>query len=630
MAVDMKEFWGPYFEESLENLASYESILLGSNPEALSREDLDALLRAIHSVKGGSGSFGFTEIGELGHSLESHLERLRTGELVLSAEARETLLQLGDALRAMVEARQEEKPKDESFLEHALSLVSVLPEQCLVAAKNKAVLGGRELHIMSISLAVQGDAVALARAAISHMGRVLGIGQSAILPLTAVVETGLEAKSIVERLQLVADPERIQVVDAGPTHVERLEVVKEAQPKSSAVASSIGLSSSIRVGCDRVDRLINIAGELVIDSTMLRESVSWMDERAHRQVLERLGAVVRDVDALRYEVMQLRMVPARLLFARYQRIVAELSLRLRKRVRVEISGAETELDKGMAEKIVDPLTHLVRNAVDHGIELPDERRAAGKREEGVIYLSAKSETGQIVIEVSDDGRGLDRAKIIEKATKKGVLLTEGAPDAEVFRLIFEPGFTTKDAVSDVSGRGVGMDVVKSNVASAGGQVELHSIPGKGMRTLLRMPLTMAIIHGFVLRCGAHAFVLPVTSSPGTLRGLAVKAEHLRAEGRLLEWQQEHLPIAWLNDIMRCGHKAELAQAQVLIVESAGRRVALVIDEIVDEAHLVVKQVQKNFGDTPCVSGATILGDGTIAMILDPESVIRASRARLAA
>ncbi|WP_157272344.1 chemotaxis protein CheA, partial [Azohydromonas aeria] len=400
------------------------------------------------------------------------------------------------------------------------------------------------------------------------------------------------------------------------------------RPAAAAPRADKGESSTLRVSVEKVDQLINLVGELVITQAMLAQNSKSLDGSLHQQLLAGLAGLERNTRDLQESVMSIRMIPMSVVFSRFPRMLRDLEARLGKKIEMHTQGEATELDKGLVEKITDPLTHLVRNSADHGIELPAERLARGKAEHGSITLVASHQGGNIVIEVRDDGRGLDRQKLLKKARERGLDAPDSLSDAEVWGLIFAPGFSTADVVTDVSGRGVGMDVVKKNITALGGTVEIDSAPGQGMSVKVRLPLTLAIMDGMSVGIGQECYIVPLSSvvesfqvTPGMIRGLA--------GARVVEVRQEYMPVVDMQrlfDVPRPGMTQP--SDMMVVVEADGGRVALLVDELLGQQQVVVKNLEANYRRVDGVSGATILGDGRVALILDVGGLVRRSRTRL--
>ena len=398
---------------------------------------------------------------------------------------------------------------------------------------------------------------------------------------------------------------------------------QKAAPKAAAAHME---STSIRVDVKKVDQLINLVGELVITQAMLAQNSQGLDPTAYQQLLAGLADLDRNTRDLQESVMSIRMIPMSTVFSRFPRMLRDLAGKLGKKVDFITLGEATELDKGLVEKITDPLTHLVRNSVDHGIEMPEERLAAGKSENGTLTLAASHQGGSIVIEVRDDGKGMSREKILSKARERGMDVSDSMPDSEVWMLIFAPGFSTADVVTDVSGRGVGMDVVKRNISSLGGTVEIDSVAGQGMKVSVRLPLTLAIMDGMSVGVGDEVYILPLSS---VVESFQVKGDDVNtvANGtQLVKVRDEYMPVIALERTFQVPRADENETSNIMVVvEADGSRVALLVDELLGQHQVVVKNLESNYRKVPNVSGATILGDGSVALILDTGALVRRTR-----
>ncbi len=392
--------------------------------------------------------------------------------------------------------------------------------------------------------------------------------------------------------------------------------------KSAAPAKATNVESSIRVSVEKVDQLINQVGELVITQAMLTQMASEVDPILHERMANGLAQLERNTRDLQDSVMSIRMMPISLVFSRFPRVVRDLASKLNKKVKLEMVGENTELDRSMIEKLTDPLTHLIRNSLDHGIEAPDIRTAASKDPTGTILLRASHQGGNIVVEVQDDGAGLNRERIMSKAAEKGIPTSDSMPDSEVWQLIFAPGFSTAAEVTDVSGRGVGMDVVKRNITSLGGRLEIESIEGIGTRISIRLPLTLAILDGLQVALGDEIYIVPLTSIIGSMQPENTDIKSVSGEGAVIAIRDEYLPIIRLSDLMNMpGQFSDFEQGIMVILESDGQRVALFVDDLVGQSQVVIKSLEANYRKVDGVSGATILGTGRVALILDVAEII---------
>jgi len=416
-------------------------------------------------------------------------------------------------------------------------------------------------------------------------------------------------------------------IEMAPAQAVELALPAKKDPvvetQRRPVAAAGADTTSIRVGIHKVDQLINLVGELVITQSMLLESASVLDPVVYEKLLGGLAQLERNSRDLQESVMSIRMVPMSLVFSRYPRLLRDLARKLGKQAELHLVGESTELDKGMVEKIIDPLTHLVRNAVDHGLEMPDERIAAGKSPAGHITLSAAHQSGHILIEISDDGAGLRRDRILAKAAKQGIATSAEMSDSEVWNLIFAPGFSTAEEVTDVSGRGVGMDVVRRNIQSLGGSVEVSSTAGFGTRVSIRLPLTLAILDGMSVRAGTETFIVPLGFVIESLQGETLEFSTVGRHGKVVRVRDRYLPVASLGELLDIpGSGLPVEESVLIVLESNGRRLALGVDALLGQHQVVVKNLETNYRRVKGISGATILGDGRVSLILDVGDLIK--------
>ena len=410
-----------------------------------------------------------------------------------------------------------------------------------------------------------------------------------------------------------------------PPTVEKVATQVKPVEKSNAPLAQVE-AATIRVSISKVDQLINLVGELVITQAMLAQNSRALESGQFQKLMAGLADLDRNTRDLQESVMSIRMIPMSVVFSRFPRMLRDLAFKLGKKVDFVTMGESTELDKGLVEKITDPLTHLVRNSCDHGVEMPEERIRAGKPETGTITLSAAHQGGSIVIEVRDDGRGMSREKILKKARERGLDVSDQMPDAEVWQLIFAPGFSTAEVVTDVSGRGVGMDVVKRNITALNGTVEIDSAEGYGMRVSVRLPLTLAIMDGMSVGVGKEVYMLPLSS---VIESFQVKADAINTVGhgaQLVKVRDEYMPVVELERVFQIPRTDRDRPSDIMVViEAEGSRVALLVDDLLGQQQVVVKNLESNYRKIPNVSGATILGDGKVALILDTGALVRRSR-----
>lgn len=654
MSMDLQRFHATFFEESREGLDAMETGLLALEGGQLDPEIINSVFRAAHSIKGGAGTFGFNTIADLTHVLETLLDELRAGKRALEPAAVDAMLSSVDVLRALLREVEHGQPADPQAVQAVTArLEAVLSGQTTPATAAKVedetpdgwqigfapspslfMSGNDPLRIIR-ELETLGPLEVAARAQ-----RLPGFSQLDPLEAYLAWDLGLTGKvprsKIEDTFAWVVDDCELDIRPAAPPSLAAPTpapaVTAAAAPAPAAAASAATgheAESSIRVSVDKVDALINLVGELVITQAMLKQ-VSGALEPAHaEQLLAGLDLLERNTRDLQEAVISVRMLPVDAVFRRFPRLVRDLSSRLGKQVRLRTIGEGTELDKGLIEKIADPLVHLVRNSIDHGLEMPDVRRAAGKEETGTITLAASHQGGHIVIEVSDDGRGFNRDKILQKAHERGLNVPDNPTDAQVWDLIFQPGFSTADAVTELSGRGVGMDVVRRNIQALGGEVQLESHTGSGTRVLIRLPLTLAILDGMTVSVAGETLILPLAY---VLEALQPQAEDIRTmagEGRVLRVRGEYLPIVSLSQSYGYGGQVN-DDPLVVVVEGDGQKIALEVDELLGQQQVVVKNIENNYRRIAGVSGATILGDGRVALIVDIGGLVRSLRVPQAA
>jgi two-component system chemotaxis sensor kinase CheA len=653
--ADVAAFQALFFEEADEHLLAIEERLLRIDQDSPSTEDLNAIFRAAHSIKGTSGMLGYPEIADLTHVLENLLDLLRKNERRLTRRDVDAMLSAGDLVKMQVAYRR-------GLLAEAPDMGGVRAELRELADEGAAGGGASRERRFAVRLGPLAAPVAEAEldlmvAGLAEMGsvekRAMHNVEGGEIAFDVALSGGeADLRSV---LELVVGPGQVQVralegaapaaSDAAPAAVARPEAAAEAEldlfvtpeawrrrrksdrpapvPAAEEDEGRYGRretdraqpaaqadAGSIRVSVEKIDRLVNLVGELVITEAMLAQQHGDLESQAPERRLAGLRDLARHTRNLQEAVLSIRMVPISSVFTRFPRLVRELSQRLGKDVELKLSGEATELDRGLIERITDPLTHLVRNAIDHGLETPAQRLAAGKPRAGTISLAAIQRGGNVVIEVRDDGRGLDRARILARAAERGMPVSQDAPDHEVWPLVFEPGFSTAESVTDVSGRGVGMDVVRRNIQMLRGAVELESRAGAGTTVTVSVPLTLAIIEAMTVAVGAGIYALPLASviearrvAPGEIRGIAGQAQTLRV-------RDEYLPVRRLG-------AGDLA----VIVEADGTRAALLVDALVGQQQVVVKNLEANFRRVAGISGATIMGDGKVALILDIAHIV---------
>ncbi|WP_431273515.1 chemotaxis protein CheA [Variovorax ureilyticus] len=661
--MDLSQFSQAFFVEAIELLAEMEQLLLELDVDSPGSEQLNAIFRAAHSIKGGAATFGFTALTETTHLLETLLDRARHGQLRLSAPMIDAFLETKDALQEQLTAYQAGKEPEPDRVAH---ICAVLKQLALETADGKALapapaVASAPAPVVAAAPAPEESDVSgalrirLSRLSdsecdlladeLANLGKIVSRTRSND-QLTVVLDTTCEPDEIIAVCCFVIDESQIEIarecaapaaaaepVAAAPAP-SAAEPVRTQAPAPAAAAPAAGAaaaakeSSSIRVDVEKVDQLINLVGELVITQSMLTQAATMLDPVAYERFLSGLGHLERNARDLQESVMSIRMMPMDYVFSRFPRVIRDVSAKLGKQVRLDTFGKETELDKGLIERIIDPLTHLVRNSLDHGIETPDIRTAKGKEATGQLLLSAQHHGGNIVIEVSDDGAGLNREKILAKAMQQGLPVSESMPDEEVWQLIFAPGFSTAEQVTDISGRGVGMDVVKRNIQEMGGHVEIQSRGGYGTTTRIVLPLTLAILNGMSVKVGSEAYILPLSYVIESLQPLPEHLHSITSDGHVIKVRGEYLPLIELHRVF------DVADAQVnptqgilVIVQTDDARFALLVDELLGQHQVVVKNLETNYRKVPGISAATILGDGSVAFIIDVGAMPRIQRAQ---
>lgn len=764
MSLDLSEFYQTFFEEALEHLAEMETLLLALNLDEPDLDQLNAIFRAAHSIKGGSGMFGFSEMTDVTHILETLLDRLRKSELRPTEKMVDAFLQAADILKSQIDSRQRGAVLEQEQADAICAVLNRLasdepPQAGEEAAKPDPAAAAEEVPAQPAAAAAVAEGTPY-RIQFSRAGTSLAevasydwlldslkdLGALEVIeagekPDSAVVLRLLNRKGpedITEAFSFFLQPEQYTVElettakpaegavpeaasapaaakpakledgdgfgffgdgpdepepaakaqpaaaakapsDDGfgffaeeppepasvakvapapaakvappaekaapvpppvkPASVAEAKPVAAAKPAAAeakpsaeakvdpkAAAATAHSDSSIRVNVEKVDQLINLVGELVITQAMLAQTASELDPVQHENLLNGVALLERNTRDLQEAVMSIRMMPMSFVFSRFPRMVRDLASKLKKEVNFKTQGEGTELDKGLIEKITDPLTHLVRNSLDHGLEGPDIRVAKGKDPKGNLTLRAFHQGGNVVIEVQDDGAGLNREKILNKAREKGLPVSDAMSDQEVWGLIMAPGFSTAEVVTDVSGRGVGMDVVKKNIEGLGGRVEIESYTGAGTKMTIRLPLTLAILDGLSIAVGREIFIVPLTSIIESLQPRMEDVKTVGGEGWVVHVRGEYLPLIVLHQVFNAPTKIRRPEdGTLMIVEADGVRVALLVDELLGQHQVVIKSLETNYKKVPGISGATIMGDGKVALILDIMGLVRMSK-----
>ncbi len=662
MSMDISDFYQTFFDEADELLADMEQHLLDLVPEAPDSEQLNAIFRAAHSIKGGAGTFGFTILQETTHLMENLLDEARRGEMQLNTDIINLFLETKDIMQEQLDAYKSSQEPDAASFEYICNAL----RQLALEAKGEvpaAAAGGARLTVVDNVQAVADTAPAAAPAAandgklrivlsrlkesevnlledeLKNLATLSDVVKGADT-LSATLEGGVSEDDLIAVLCFVIEPDQIsftkasaavtasEAAPAAPAPVAQpmaAAPVAQSAPREQPAArqeraekpARASESTSIRVAVEKVDQLINLVGELVITQSMLAQRSNELDPVNHGDLITSMGQLQRNARDLQESVMSIRMMPMEYVFSRFPRLVRDLASKLNKQIELTLLGSSTELDKSLIERIIDPLTHLVRNSLDHGIELPDTRVAAGKSPVGNLTLSAEHQGGNICIEVIDDGAGLNRERILAKAVSQGMAVHENMTDEEVGMLIFAPGFSTAEQVTDVSGRGVGMDVVKRNIQEMGGHVEIQSKQGAGTTIRILLPLTLAILDGMSVKVSDEVFILPLNAVMESLQPREEDLHPLAGGERVLEVRGEYLPLVELWKVFDVdGAKTEATKGIVVILQSAGRRYALLVDQLIGQHQVVVKNLESNYRKVPGISAATILGDGSVALIVD--------------
>jgi len=754
VSIDLSQFYQVFFEEAGEHLASMESLLLGldiGNPDG---EQLNAIFRAAHSIKGSAGTFGFTDMAEVTHVLENLLDRIRKGELVLREEMIDAFLDAGDVLKSLLAAHKGEGEADPGVVEATCRRLRALTADGAASAPAAAAFlvaeAGAELPTdegYDVYFVLDGAEAAPGPILENLLTELAAYGVARLVEAPMVLDQpcriefhgGVDPDVLRGILGFVARSDSIRIVPRGvsapadaddgaygffmtepatrgsggddeawglfdgppagdqegygffdapespapapadtdaygfftdvpsplPTATAPVarpadgdgygffaevpapvEPVAPLEPLRSVVAASQERpatrmekapvakpagDTTIRVGVEKVDQLINLVGELVITQAMLLQSATGVDPVQFERLHNGLTQLERNSRDLQEAVMSIRMMPISVVFSRFPRVVRELSQKLGKKVELKLVGEGTELDKSLIERIADPLTHLVRNSLDHGIEMPEARSQKGKQPVGTITLRAYHQSGNIVIEVGDDGAGLDRQRILAKARERGLPVHDQMTDQEVWLLIFEAGFSTAEQVTEVSGRGVGMDVVKRNIQAMGGRVEIESMAGIGTRMTVRLPLTLAILDGMSVAVGAETYIVPLGYVVESLQAEPAMVKSISGVRRLLHVRGEYLPVVALHELFHVpGAVSALERGIMVIIEADGTKVALFVDALVGQQQVVIKSLEANYRKVAGVSGATIMGDGHVALILDVSVLAAMGRSALSA
>ena len=607
MSIDVEQFHQVFFDESEEHLENMEQLLMAIDPASPDSESLNSIFRAAHSIKGGSGIFGFSGLGGLTHVMENLLDKARHGEQLLTTDIINQLLHTTDLLKSILDDYRSGEPINQDEIDKGiLALEKTINED--------------------------GASSMIAEGSDETFGFFDDVEQSEKMDSDAFGffdEEESNDETSADNKQSSPDDIGFGLFDEEPSEKETVatntETVKERKPPS-AVAPTVAKKStsveskSIRVDTSKVDLLVNLIGELVITQSMLMVQGSSEAPDSQEKLQTGLVELERNTRELQEAVMSMRMLPISFVFNRFPRLVRDLADKLEKQVELNIVGGSTEIDKGLIEKLVDPLTHLVRNSIDHGIELPDIRERQGKTAAGAITLSAAQRGGNIVIEISDDGAGLNKEKILEKASENGLSVPANGTDEDIWNLIFAPGFSTAQSVTDISGRGVGMDVVRRNIESIGGRINITSTQGNGSCFSISVPLTLAIVDGMCVASGDQVFVVPLVA---IIESIQPDNQQLRSIGneKLLWVRDRYWPILNLAKRMDIDNAVQSpTDAIIILIECSKKRFGLMVDKLLGQQQVVIKSLEQHYRRVPGAAGATIMGDGHVAIIVDVESL----------
>ncbi|MGI2147365.1 chemotaxis protein CheA [Shewanella baltica] len=721
MSINMAEFHQVFFEESHEHLENMEQLLLALDLASPDPEELNTIFRAAHSIKGGSGIFGFTALTSVTHVMENLLDMTRKGNFQLTSSIIDLLLSTVDTLSHILSLYREEEQIDWQEVEYSKSqLVAALNGESF--SSSVAVRNGTDIANTPVTPTLNAEPSALvetedelgfgffedererdiviegedfgffeeayqaeeisAQSVINDVSNTekaaepfdftsddeLGFGffealtpesfaneiellsskpvaPKVVKPTTVANQAEVNADSSQAKRGIFKEKESVTDAKVSPAVSVPTSVSVNPAPHSNATSPNAALSSSaipkntpsevkaaakkpaasaqdatLRVETSKIDTLVNLAGELVITQSMLTLIGNEMTGDLGERLKTALNELERNTREMQEAVMSVRMLPVSFVFNRFNRLVRDLSEQLGKNVNLVIEGGNTEIDKGMIEKLVDPLTHLVRNSLDHGIEKPEKRLAAGKSEVGVLSLKASQRGGNIVIAVHDNGAGLNRERIIQKARENGLQVADNSSDKQIWQLIFAAGFSTAVEVTDVSGRGVGMDVVRRNIEALGGRIDIESTEGQGSTFEIQLPLTLAIVDGMTVSVGNQIYILPLVH---IIESIQPQTEQLKflAKERLLKVREEYLPLLNLYQLMEIEPNAKSPEEGIVVLlESNHKRFGLCVDALVGQQQVVIKSLEKHYRRIPGVSGATIMGDGSVALILDVESL----------
>ncbi len=624
MSIDMSQFHDVFFEESQEHLDEMEHLLMGLEPESPEPEDLNSIFRAAHSIKGGSGIFGFDALTGLTHVMENLLDKARNGEMNMSTAIVDTMLETVDILKSILHTYRDDTAIDWDAIEKGTTNL-----EAILGSSNDNVTDENEeqgFGLFETEPPEQEEAFGLFEDEELDKDKdnsvsdddAFGLFETPTKKDEVEEDFGFFEPLSNEQKAAITTTEKETEISPPVKQNKVPSQIKDAKPANKPAASKE--SSSIRVDTNKIDSLVNLVGELVITQSM----IMMVGNEVHGEVEDKLNVAVeelsRNIREIQEAVMSMRMLPMSFAFNRFPRVVRDLASKLGKKINLVIEGGNTEIDKGMIEKLVDPLTHLVRNSIDHGVEMPEERINQGKDEEGTVTLKAEQRGSTIVISIIDDGAGLNKQRILDKASENNIHIEENMTDNQIWNLIFAPGFSTAASVTDVSGRGVGMDVVKRNIESIGGRVNIESSEGEGSTFSIHLPLTLAIVDGMCISTAGQIFIIPLTNIIESIQPDASQIKNL-ANDNLLWVREEYWPVIALHEYMDIDDaEQDPTKAIVVLIETSTKRFGLLVDALVGQQQVVIKSLEQHYKRVPGVAGATIMGDGSVALILDVESL----------
>ncbi len=633
MTMDMSQFHGVFLEESAEHLDEIEHLLMALSVDEPDIEELNCIFRAAHSIKGGAGIFGFDALISVTHIMENLFDKARQRQFVMTQPVVNELLAVVDTLRQLLACYGDGAAIDWQLVAQATARIETLLQSKAPADAEQGFgfftepspvtdhsFGFFHDEPTATDHSTAGTASSVDTAAVETTAIANPAGGYAGAVSAADEGFGFFTEPVCPSPALAAGSQPVLPEPAAAVQQHADGQPASAPAKSAAKPKADTDAGSIRVDLHKIDSLVNLVGELVITQSML----TLIGDELAGPLAERLSAALRELERntrdLQEGIMSIRMLPMSFVFNRFPRVVRDLSQKLQKTVDLVVEGGQTEIDKSLIEKLVDPLTHLVRNSLDHGIEAPEVRLARGKPATGKLTLRAEQKGGNILISVLDDGAGLNREKILAKARQRDIEISDNAPDNEVWQLIMAPGFSTAEQVTDVSGRGVGMDVVKRNIEAMGGKIEISSVAGLGSGMHIRLPLTLAIVDGMSVSVGQQQFIVPLVN---IVESVQPSAEQLTSVSnqQMLFLRDLYWPIVRLGELMQLpGALAEPTTAILVLVESSRNRFAMLVDDLLGQQQVVIKSLEQHYRRVDGVAGATIMGDGSVALILDVESL----------